>query len=79
MPDAELRELIRIDPVIAEPAVILADEPTGALDSHTSEEVMDLIEEVHAGGVTVVIVTHDPEVAARTSRTIVLRDGQVAS
>ena len=64
--------------LITEPAVILADEPTGALDSTTSGEVMGLIEEVHRSGVTVVIVTHDPEVAERTQRTIVLRDGRVA-
>jgi len=63
--------------LITEPAVILADEPTGALDSTTSTEVMELIEQVHAGGVTVVIVTHDPDVALRTQRTILLRDGQV--
>jgi len=63
--------------LITQPAVILADEPTGALDTKTSAEVMALIESVHADGVTVVIVTHDPEVAERTQRTIVLRDGQV--
>lgn len=65
--------------LITEPAVILADEPTGALDSTTSEEVMGLIESVHASGVTVVIVTHDPEVAARTERTITLKDGRVVA
>jgi len=48
--------------LITEPAVILADEPTGALDSSTSAEVMDLIDAVHEAGVTVVVVTHDPEV-----------------
>ncbi len=63
--------------LITEPAVILADEPTGALDSTTSHEVMELIEQVHASGVTVVIVTHDPDVAERTQRTILLHDGQV--
>jgi len=65
--------------LITEPAVILADEPTGALDTQTSSEVMELIESVHADGVTVVIVTHDPEVAERTQRTILLRDGRVVS
>lgn len=65
--------------LITEPAVILADEPTGALDSSTSAEVMDLIDAVHEAGVTVVVVTHDPEVAERTERVIQLRDGVVVS
>ncbi|CAM2005258.1 ABC transporter ATP-binding protein [Acanthopleuribacter pedis] len=63
--------------LISDPKVILADEPTGALDSQTSDQVMDLFKEVNASGKTVVIVTHEAEVAEKTSRTIHLRDGVV--
>jgi putative ABC transport system ATP-binding protein len=63
--------------LIANPQLILADEPTGALDSETSGQIMDLLKDVNSSGITVLIVTHDPEVAARTHRTIRLRDGKV--
>jgi putative ABC transport system ATP-binding protein len=63
--------------LIAKPRLILADEPTGALDSETSKQIMDLLSEIHQSGITVLIVTHDPEVAARTQRTIRLKDGKV--
>ncbi len=63
--------------LISDPKVILADEPTGALDSQTSDQVMDLFREVNASGKTVVIVTHEAEIAAKTARTIHLRDGVV--
>ena len=63
--------------LITQPKVILADEPTGALDSKTSGEVMDLLKEVHAAGITVVIVTHENEIAAMTQREIVLKDGKI--
>jgi len=63
--------------LIAKPRLILADEPTGALDSETSKQIMDLLSEIHQTGITVLVVTHDPEVAARTQRTIRLRDGKV--
>jgi putative ABC transport system ATP-binding protein len=63
--------------LIAKPRLILADEPTGALDSETSKQIMDLLSEIHRSGITVLIVTHDPEVAARTQRTIRLKDGKV--
>ena len=59
----------------SEPAVLFADEPTGALNSSMSEEVMDLLSDVHAGGTTIVMVTHDPGCAARGDRVIYLRDG----
>jgi ABC-type lipoprotein export system ATPase subunit len=61
------------------PRLILADEPTGALDSETSRQIMDLMTEINRTGITVLIVTHDPEVAARTQRTIRLRDGKVVN
>ncbi|NNC96132.1 MAG: ABC transporter ATP-binding protein [Chitinophagales bacterium] len=61
--------------MINKPSVILADEPTGALDSHTSEEVMQIFRDVNKEGTTVIIVTHDREVSGRTDRVISLRDG----
>jgi len=63
--------------LIGKPRMILADEPTGALDSETSAQIMDLLAEIHQSGITILVVTHDPEVAARTERTIRLRDGKV--
>jgi putative ABC transport system ATP-binding protein len=63
--------------LIAKPRLILADEPTGALDSETSKQIMDLLSEIHQSGITVLVVTHDSEVAARTQRTIRLKDGKV--
>jgi len=57
--------------------MILADEPTGALDSTTSSQIMDLLAEINRSGITVLIVTHDPEVAARTPRTIRIHDGKI--
>jgi putative ABC transport system ATP-binding protein len=63
--------------LITKPRILLADEPTGALDSKTSDQIMDLLTEVNGEGVTVVIVTHESEIAARTQRTIRLRDGVV--
>lgn len=61
--------------LISKPQIILADEPTGALDSTTSVEVMNLIREVNNEGMTMIIVTHAPEVAEQTRRIIRLRDG----
>lgn len=65
--------------LIADPKVILADEPTGALDSVTSIEVMDLLKSVNATGKTVIIVTHENEIAAETERIIRLKDGKIIS
>jgi putative ABC transport system ATP-binding protein len=63
--------------LISKPRLILADEPTGALDSETSRQIMDLLTEINRGGITVLVVTHDPEVALRCQRTIRLKDGQI--
>jgi putative ABC transport system ATP-binding protein len=63
--------------LISKPRIILADEPTGALDSTTSGQIMDLLAEIHASGITTLIVTHEADIAARAQRIIRLRDGKV--
>jgi putative ABC transport system ATP-binding protein len=63
--------------VVNEPALILADEPTGALDTHTSDEILSLFEDIHRDGRTIIVVTHAAEVANRARRRITLQDGQV--
>ncbi len=65
--------------LIGKPRMILADEPTGALDSTTSAAIMELMAEINRSGITVLIVTHDPEVAAKTPRTIRIHDGKIAN
>ena len=63
--------------LIRKPSLVLCDEPTGNLDTATSEHVLDLIEALHAAGLTVAIITHDPAVAARAQRNLSIRDGLV--
>jgi putative ABC transport system ATP-binding protein len=63
--------------LIAKPKVILADEPTGALDSQTSIELMEVLQRINESGVTMIIVTHEHDIAALTTRTIRLRDGLI--
>ncbi len=65
--------------LVTEPSILLADEPTGNLDSKTSAEIMGLFSELHSQrGITVIFVTHDPGIAANAERVIYIRDGQVA-
>lgn len=63
--------------IINQPALLLADEPTGALDSHTTEDVLNLFDALHAQGITLVLVTHEDDVAARAERVAHFRDGRV--
>ena len=63
--------------LVADPKIILADEPTGALDADTAEEIMQIFQEIHAQGKTVVIVTHDDKIAAKTNRLIRLEKGTI--
>jgi putative ABC transport system ATP-binding protein len=63
--------------LITQPRLILADEPTGALDSETSGQIMDLLAEINGSGITLLVVTHEADVAERAKRTIRLKDGQV--
>ena len=63
--------------IINQPALLLADEPTGALDSQTTAEVLDIFDDLHRGGMTVVMVTHEDDVAARAEKIVHFRDGRI--
>ena len=65
--------------LVNEPPILLADEPTGNLDTRTGKEIMELFKSLNAEGQTIIMVTHNPENAAFSSRTISLRDGRVAN
>ncbi len=65
--------------LVTEPSLILADEPTGALDSNTGKQVMDLFQELNKEGKTIVLITHDLDIAAKAKRRITLKDGKVVS
>ena len=65
--------------LVNSPRLLLADEPTGALDSRTSAEIMALLTQLNAGGLTVIVVTHDPDVAGYARRQIRMRDGRIVS
>lgn len=65
--------------LVNNPAIILADEPTGNLDTKSSEEIMEIFESLNNEGVTIVMVTHEPDIAAHTKRAVVFRDGSIIS
>ena len=65
--------------LVNHPSILLADEPTGALDTKTSHEIMALFERLHAEGNTIIVVTHEHDIAERAHRVISIRDGQIAS
>jgi ABC-type lipoprotein export system ATPase subunit len=63
--------------LINEPRIVIADEPTGALDTHTSHEIMELFTKLHARGFTVILITHEPDIAAYAERVLRFRDGEL--
>ena len=63
--------------VVMDPTILLADEPTGNLDTHSGQEIIALIEEMNRGGLSVILVTHDPSIGERAKRRILLRDGTI--
>jgi len=65
--------------IVMRPKLLLADEPTGNLDSKSGKEVVELMEELNQQGLTLVVVTHDPDVGERAARRLVLEDGEIAT
>ncbi|MDY7095215.1 MAG: ABC transporter ATP-binding protein [Acidobacteriota bacterium] len=65
--------------LVNDPAILLADEPTGNLDTSTTEEILALLDQLHQAGATIIVVTHEADVAARAHRTVELRDGKVVA
>ena len=65
--------------IAAKPPIILADEPTGNLDSHSTEEILQILKGLHDAGRTVIVITHDPEIAASAKRVVRLKDGKIQS
>jgi putative ABC transport system ATP-binding protein len=63
--------------IVGRPALVLADEPTGNLDSKSSDSIVELLEELNSDGITLVVITHNPEIAARFPRQVALRDGMI--
>jgi putative ABC transport system ATP-binding protein len=65
--------------LVTDPAILLADEPTGNLDSHTTEEILGLFRALHDQGRTVLLITHEPDIAERAQRRVTLRDGRIVA
>ncbi len=65
--------------LVTDPAILLADEPTGNLDSRVSEEIMAILQELNGQGRTVIIITHEPDIAQFASRAVAFRDGRIVS
>jgi putative ABC transport system ATP-binding protein len=65
--------------LVTEPALLLADEPTGNLDTHSTSDVLDVFDQLSASGRTIVLITHEPEVGDRTKRLVRLVDGQIVT
>lgn len=63
--------------IVGNPAIILADEPTGALDTKTGEEILGILKDLHEEGKTIILITHDPDIAASASRVIHIKDGLI--
>ena len=63
--------------IAAKPPIILADEPTGNLDSHSTEEIMNILKELHRNGRTIIVITHDADIAAQAKRVIRIKDGRI--
>lgn len=65
--------------LVGEPEVLLADEPSGALDSKTGKEIMELLKDLHAQGHSIILITHDPKIAQQADRTVTIQDGKIYS